>query len=149
MNIIESKKTYIHYGSKLFDPTKGYPIKNHIFVKPSGGLWASPADSKRTWLDWCIEEDFRTYEPDNYFRFKLKPNNRILTIKTEDDIIDAPFQNIEGISDRYRCLDFEKLLSMGIDGVEITINGFTYYDFYGWDCDSIVVLNPNCVEVIE
>lgn len=33
---------YIHYGSTVFDSSKGFPIRNEAnWSKPRGGLWAS------------------------------------------------------------------------------------------------------------
>ena len=50
--------------------------------------------------------------------------------------------------------DFEKCIDQGIDAVELCIYGDEYdcddyfelhNSLYGWDCDSIVILNPNAV----
>ena len=47
-------------------------------------------------------------------------------------------------------LDFEEMLRNGIDAVyvEISSDNRLYWALYGWDCDSIVVMNPAVVEVI-
>ena len=51
-------------------------------------------------------------------------------------------------------IDFEKCVRLGIDAIELCWYGDEYadiasgdlhFELYGWDCDSIVVLNPNAV----
>lgn len=51
-------------------------------------------------------------------------------------------------------IDFEKCLRIGIDAIELcwygeefekVASGDLYFELYGWDCDSIVVLNPDAV----
>ena len=37
---------YVHYGSNKFKPNKFREIKNKIFIKPEGGLWASNINAK-------------------------------------------------------------------------------------------------------
>ena len=48
-------------------------------------------------------------------------------------------------------LDFVRLRDeFGVDAVEIEDINAMYWSMYGWDCDSIVVLNPDIIEeVIE
>ena len=43
-------------------------------------------------------------------------------------------------------LDFEKLAET-YDAVEVSISSDfdLYYKLYGWDCDSIVIMNPDVV----
>lgn len=45
------------------------------------------------------------------------------------------------------CIDFEKLKSLGCDALEIFAgSNRTLYDlFYGWDCDSILILNKDVI----
>ena len=56
-----SRMKFIHYGNTVFDSDKFKPIKNVNFVKPSGGFWASPLNSKRGWNTWCEENEFGDY----------------------------------------------------------------------------------------
>ena len=52
-------KEYIHYGHSEFRPELFREIKNrYAFVKPLGGLWASPVDAKLGWKEWCTDENF-------------------------------------------------------------------------------------------
>jgi hypothetical protein len=57
----------IHYGSTNYNHEKVGAIVNENWVKPKGGLWASPIDSKWGWKDWCESEKFRECNEDNYF----------------------------------------------------------------------------------
>ena len=51
-------------------------------------------------------------------------------------------------------IDFEKCFDQGIDAIELKV--FSYWDnadqsilywkLYGWDCDCILILNPDCIE---
>ena len=40
--------------------------------------------------------------------------------------------------------NFEKLVKIGIDAIDVTINEF-YYLLYGWDCDTTLIMNPNII----
>ena len=46
--------------------------------------------------------------------------------------------------------DFEKLLSDGVDAIELFISDDRelYWSLYGWDCDSILIMNPDVVREI-
>ena len=44
------------------------------------------------------------------------------------------------------CLDFEKL-SKDYDAIEVIDIGKFYWALYGWDCNSILIMNPDIVEV--
>ena len=100
-----SKKEYIHYGSKEFDPKlvdkslevmrnfepydgvgKFNMIKNYGF-KPKG-LWASPVNAAYGWKEWCESEEFHTERLNSSFRFTLSNKAKILKIRTEKDIMD-------------------------------------------------------------
>lgn len=153
-------QVYIHYGAKEFDPTINFPIKNeHLWVKPSGSLWASRIDSKFGWKHWCEVEDFRDCDINNSFKFTLKPESKIITISTLETLKKLPPMvpyTGESIFSRY-YIDFEKCLISGIDAIElyyfetgyIPDRGDLYNALYGWDCDSIVILNPDVVSVIK
>lgn len=63
-------------------------------------------------------------------------------------------QILQDIKESIIAISFEKCLRAGIDAIELcwygdeyqsVANGDLYFELYGWDCDSIVVLNPNAV----
>ncbi len=163
--IDENSPQYIHYGSDKFDKEWFVPISNRdCWIKPIGGLWASPINSKNGWYDWCKEEfdwcdcggsdlDFLSKS----FTFSLKPGSKIIYISNIVDLrllhdmdcciysTNRPFLYKHEIP--VESIDYEKLLTLGYSGVEIAINSCTYWSMYGWDCDSIVVMDPDSIVV--
>ena len=135
-------REYIHYGTDRFD-------KNHAKAprtprKPSG-FWASPIDAEYGWIDFSISGmpenlDFIAEGP--YLIFHLKEGTRVLDIRSPEDI--EPYLIAPGE------IDHEKL-EEDYDALELHLSGENwdqlYYDktFYGWDCDSIVIWNPECI----
>ena len=147
------KPIYIHYGhSKYKTPN---PIVNEVgWTKPKGGLWASRKDDIFGWKNWCIKEDFRTSSFDTSFEFMLKDNAKVLELKDLDQLNDLPNVNRpDRLYFRHDwstecCLDFEKLLKE-YDAVEVIDIGKFYWALYGWDCNSILVMNPDIIELVE
>ena len=145
-------KLYVHYGSDHFDPDKFTPIKSVSFSnKPIGGLWASPCDSENSWYDFSL--GFNADRLDKWFTFTLKDDAKVLTIKTEQDLYelaDAGFcvYSLNGERNHWRAFypDFNKLCIAGYDAIEVYMTDTIYWNLYGWDVDSLLVLNPNCVK---
>lgn len=170
------KEIYRHYGSQKFDPKAFIPISNKMFSnKPSGGLWACPTvDVDISWDQWSRDNEFCTDKLKEYFDFKLKRGAKILIIKNIKDLDKLPRvkssdehkdiidwmkridSNILGQDD----IDFEELAknydgimvwmyrSKDIDTTKRLFDGM-YYRMYGWDVDTLLVFNPDIVEVIE
>ena len=142
-----SNTVYIHYGDDTF--RKMNPIKNRAwFTKPHGGLWASRVNDPHGWKDWCETEEFRLDALGSYFLFTLKPEARVLELSHEDQLENLPKLKPYNKNDTWsECiLDFEKL-AMEYDAVEVTNIGRLYYPLYRWDCNSILVMNPDIVIV--
>ena len=141
---------YVHGGGK-FDINKFTPIKNRNFVKPSGGLWGSPINSSYGWLEWCEHNNFflDKYKKDKFF-FKLKENARLLYINNADMLQDLPKVDIDMYSSCFVVLDFEKL-AQEYDAIEVNISSDRqlYWDLYGWDVDSILVMNSDVIEIVD
>lgn len=135
----------IHYGSSNYDSSLVKPIQNRDFVKPLGGLWTSPINSEWGWKDWCTSENFRECNQDNSFLLKLYDWCKICTIDSFQDLKVLPHIKVY---DYREYLDFE-YLSKQYDCIWLTYNGIkdTYTSrpgLYGWDCESVLILNPNC-----
>lgn len=143
-------KKYIHYGHTSFDKEKFLPIKNRdFFVKPIGGLWASDVRAKFGWKDWCEAEHFRDCKKENSFTFVLSKYAKVLEINSVQQLTYLPKVKdpIELVT--WTVLDFE-LLSTMYDAIELNISKDydLYWKLYGWDCDCILIMNPEIVQVL-
>ena len=163
---------YIHYGHDHFDRNLFKKPTNygHLFTKPDGGLWASRIGCAYGWKDYCHDSYFQL-EMHNSFTFTLSDNANVVYLYDVEDLLDLPF-DIEKIRREYPLLkntivydrfiedatkgvikyklqkyyiDFEKCIENGVDAIEICDITNLYYPLYGWDCESIIILNPDIV----
>lgn len=138
---------YIHYGHNAFSKSEFSPIKNHnTWIKPSGGLWGSRPNSEFGWKVWCIDNNFRLERLRDYFCFTLTHDTRKLDITRPSDLEVLP--KLPG-SEQFGSsvfLDFEQI-SNDYDAVEVFLNGDLDFQsiLCGWDCNSILILNPDVV----
>lgn len=145
-------KTYIHYGHTAFIPEQFNPIQNRYgMTKPYGGFWASSKDAEWGWKDWCEAEEFRECKESNSFCFTLRDDSKVLTITNTEQLRSIPQQNCEGFLMLWKALDFETLESSGVDAVEVNLSADRnlYDELYGWDCDSILIINPEIIVSIK
>lgn len=134
---------YIHYGNTKFDSNLFTNIKNNAMrTKPEGGFWASRIDADYGWKDWCNDTEFKVCEEDNKFVFTLSPDAKVLYINSVDDLINLP--KLENKYTDWTILDFEKI-AKEYDAIEVNIDSSLYYALYTWDCDSILIMNPNII----
>ena len=153
---MKEHKIYVHDGHKKFDRKlfKKITQREH-FNKPIGGLWASPDSSSYNWEQWCKDNDFNKtigkskYNKGNQFRFKLKDGARLLSITSSKQVDDLPQIKDNLYGSMFKILDFVEL-QKDYDAIEILISADhqLYWDFYGWDIDSILVMNPDVIELI-
>ena len=143
------KNLYIHYGHKQFNNDLFNEIKNRDWVKPDGGLWASNINAEYGWKDWCEANDFRECKEENSFTFRIKNGFKILKIDNIKILKELPKANIP-YKFSWVTLDFEKI-KKEYDAIEVLISKDyrLYYQLYGWDCDSLLVLNKNCIEILN
>jgi len=134
----------ITYGcGKKFDVAKFKPVKNKMFVKPEGGLWASPVNSSYGWREWCKNESFGSLS--HSFKFEFEGNVFVI-----DDTASAARMPWLSVYSYLQYPDFEKLVSLGYDAIWLTEKGqqetrFGEPSLYGWDCESVLVMNPSGV----
>lgn len=142
------KTKYIHYGHKKFIKKLFQKVQNGYTPKPDGGFWASPIDAEYGWKQWCEDNKFRECNEDDSFQFELTDDANVLHIRSVDDLKDLPLA--KGDHSWY-CLDFEKLLKSGVDAVELHLSEdrLLYWRLYGWDCDSILIMNKDVVREIN
>jgi len=167
-NIIKVPKIHVILGKQLLDKDKFNPIKNREgFSKPKGGLWASPYYPNRkyvsAWHEWCDCEQSDWLTNDSVV-LELKDDIRCFVIDSQRDLIKLFYIVGEARSD-YLCfmnsilkvLDFENAAKM-FDAIYLTEKGQwetrmplqrQQYNLYGWDCESILIMNLTCIEKWE
>lgn len=144
---------FIYYGNDNFDPGQFCPVINY-WNKPRGGLWLSPKNSAAGWVQWCKQNDFQRSDFKKSFCAKVRPGFDILIIDSPNDMRKLPVIG----NDYDTCIDFQGLLQTGTSGVYLTEKGLysthligiegLSVGLYGWDCESLLLLTPDCVEVI-
>lgn len=155
---------YIHYGFEQLDISKIEPIKNQpMWHKPSGGLWASPEGAAFGWKEWCEEEGFNLERLEKNCTFSLREDANIYQIHSRDDVDALPRQNVAlpwqnlaiprnsvfpPVADIV-AVDFEKMMADGVDAIQFNMSEDfeLYWALYGWDCDCILVMNPDVIIV--
>ena len=140
---------YIHMGQGKFDKYRFQPIKNREgWVKPDGGLWSSPENAPYGWEDWVVSNDF-TANLDSWFIFTLKDGAKVLRITNAEQLNDLPKLETD-LPHNWVTLDFEKLAEE-YDAMLVMISSDQklYWDLYGWDCDTLLVFNPDVIEEIR
>ncbi|MBQ7504687.1 MAG: hypothetical protein IJT79_05150 [Ruminococcus sp.] len=141
---------YIHYGHSSFSKEQFQKIENHRqWIKPKGGLWGSQIFNEYGWKQWCLDNNFRPERLKEYFCFILTKEARLLKIKQPEDLDSLP--RIKGTEsfEHSVFLDYEKLCE-DYDAIEVFFNGDLDFqaDLCGWDCNSILVLNPEVVREV-
>ena len=135
------KLNLITYGcGKKFDLFKFTPIKNIKFVKPKGGLWASPVESSYGWREWCRDENYDG-KLSQHFTFILEGN--IFIINDTYSVSCMPWVKE---NEYIQYPDFEQMVKLGYDAIFLTEKGqietrFKKPSLYGWDCESVLILN--------
>lgn len=149
-----SKTKYIHYGSNKFDRKLFKTIKNQGWgTKPSGGLWASDVSALYGWKQWCQDEQFRVGKLRKNYIFYLSDNAKVFHIRSVNDLKELPKIKDNQYSIWYP-IDFEKAAQIW-DAIELHLSEDKsdrweeglYFQLYGWDCDSILIMNPDIIEV--
>jgi hypothetical protein len=175
MIITDTNTIYVHYGNDHFEKREvDLSIKGFVTKPLKAAIWGSPENAEFSWRDWSEGEHWNLGALEKSFRFKLKGDSKILFIRSKKDIdeldeslktntsaIEKHYSGLTSVSslimsmlgsitpEKYNTIDFAKLRENGIDAVEIEYNGYTRDAFYGWDCDSICVLNPDAVEEVK
>lgn len=149
---------YIHYGNDHFDRRRFNPIinPNYGWTKPQqGGLWASEIGSAYGWEQWCRDNDYLLGNLTKHFTFDLSPDARVCHLRNSSQLECLPRLALGKVSTLYYyCIDFEKAME-DYDAIQLHLSEQPddgnyedlYFKLYGWDCDSILILNPDIIMV--
>ena len=163
--------TYLHKRHGKFKPEN---INMNLSIdpvinKPLEAFWGCPKDSLFGWKEWCEAERFGAfdYNWDNPVKWKLKTGSRILKIELKD-VIDETNSILKKYIKQNSLhpstsnfffnygLDFNKIKNDNIDAIELADGriGHCFINelevmFNSWDCESIVVLNKNKIQILN
>lgn len=163
IQVQKDKNSYVHYGDVSFVREKFEPIVNRDFSnKPDGGLWASSCEAKNSWCSWCEENDFRRANTDKHFYFNIADTANVLRIESLEDCRELILQPVGYLHEEYKdsnynVIDYRACMKRGIDAIEYKYDiasqseDFEEIDtiMWGWDCDSILILNPDIIVIPE
>ena len=139
---------YIHYGYERLDKSRIKPIKNeYMWHKPTGGLWASPVGAAMGWKEWCEQEEFMLERLETFCTFSVREDAHIYQINSKEDIDAMPKQSLQAPIRCDDAIDFEKMLADGVDAIQYNLssNWRLQWVSNGWDCDSILIMNPTVI----
>jgi len=136
----------IHYGVDRFNPNLFKPIRNRNWVKPTGGLWTSPVQSKYGWVDFCKQEEFIVNSLELSFIIEID-DSRVYKIDNLNDLV-----RVATIPNSYNSnmlIDYEQLATE-YDAIWLTYDGqfntrFGRPNLYGWDVETVLILNKECI----
>lgn len=135
------------YRGELFQP-----IQNEQFIKPRGGLWASPVGSDYGYRNFCERSQYRLDALAT--RFETWYEGQTLVINDMEDLADVIWQ--QRSSRWFPWPDYEAMLHQGIDAIYLTAQGerLTRHPYlsngnfdtlYGYDCECVLVMRPECI----
>ena len=140
-----SENIYIHYGSDKFEKELFMSIVNRNMInKPFGGLWASDIKADQPWEKWCIDNDFRIDELDKNFKFTLDDSANIVEWTAKADLKQVPTQDLSGYLPEY-LFDTMGAIKLNLSKGDYEL----YYELYGWDCDSILIMDPDIIRLLQ
>lgn len=168
-------KTYVTYGLGKFDKSKlVVNLSPGIQGKPVCAFWGSPIDSEYGWKDWCEANEFygnpnKIFSPENTITWTLEDDSKILDIESIDDL--ENYFHMDYIKNYQRWpgeinynFDFVRILKDGYSAIELHDSAIGHMFFLylrneekhqldmmmnSWDCESIVVLDPDKIKIIE
>ena len=160
---LKDENSYVHYGDAAFAREKFESIENKDFSnKPDGGLWASSCEVENSWSIWCEENDFRRTNTYKCFYFKIADTAKVLRIESLEDCKELTLQPVGYLHEEYKdtnykVIDYRACMQRGIDAIEYKYDiasqseDFEEIDtiMWGWDCDSILILNPDIIVIPE
>jgi hypothetical protein len=151
---LPGNEMYIHYGASEFSQNRFEEIKNIAgFSKPLGGLWASPILSKLSWKSFCESNAFRQEALKKCFLFQLKKASRVLYVTQTKDLGCMPKQNTCLFGKNHLDIDYEALIEENVDAIRVDVSRLTWDKpkgelislVRGWDVDSLLLLNVDCI----
>jgi hypothetical protein len=125
-----------------------------------GGLWTSPTNSNCSWFAWSLQANFRT----NLLKVHtdLVVSGSILELNSLSDLEGLPLIPT-AYGRQFPVLDFVKLASVH-DAIHLTVERLYELDsihnldrfdrtdlpdFYGWDCETVLILNKSAIMIKE
>lgn len=159
----------ITMGIKELSKDKFKEVENRQdFVKPYGGLWScpyTPSDEYvSAWHEWCDCEMPEWISNDSVI-ITLKHDTNFWCIDSQDDLEnliemvgeqESYMEKLTGFK-MTRYIDFEEAKKM-FDVIYLTKKGAikthlpmerNELNLYGWDCESCLILNYDCIEKWE
>lgn len=121
--------------------------------KPRGAMWASRADDKGdTWCKWVLENNYypKDFESRDHIIFHLRKTTRVLRLHTDKDYeyVIHKYTTVGGEYNVFLIFDFARI-AQDYDVIDYKSEGYRVFDMYGWNSDSICILNKDVIVLDE
>ena len=150
---------YVHYGFRVFLPELFVPVRNGQWQPKPGegtGLWACREGDELGWREWSLHAGLALYPDSNCFRFSLAPGANVLELNDPAQLKDLPkakplpeFERLHHLVSGWEMLDYEKLVAIGYDAIELTDCNALRRELPTWDCNCLFVMNPKVIVEVE
>ena len=132
-------------------------IRNSVISKPLGGLWCTPDGVAYGWREHLASMEWEC--PQEAIQLEID-TSRLCVIDSYDDLDALPLcEYIPGLSDPaierlltiFTVPDFKAIKASGVDAIHLTVRGEAATrhslpkSLYGWDCESVLILNERCL----
>jgi hypothetical protein len=160
---------FVSYLSEDFSSDKfKKPGGDSFYNKISGGLWACPVDSNRSWNEYVKEKSALRLDNPHVLYFRLSPNANIYSIDNFDDLSRISTYDFDGnvYYEGARGINYQYLFNNGYDGIYVSENALNELQgvegnnygglgvipgtngivgLNGWDVESICIFNPEVI----
>ena len=159
IKISDGREKFVTYFDRPLDEFSKDFIQADLFCessinKPALAWWGSPVNAKFGWKEWCEGTDYE-YDFSNPIYWSMETGSKVFTVDWIDIKSNSLTPYVKMIYGSY-CLDYQKMKNDGIDAVQLLepCIGHTCYNsmemmFNSWDCESIVVLNPEKIVITK
>ena len=148
----------VHYTHE--QPWSIRPIQiENLWVKPKGGIYASPMNCKESWAAWCRTENFGLSPHKVYLLVDI---SKAITIDQVSDLGKLAWTKLPRSWGLQEIPDYETMRDSGVEVIYLTAAGqwatrfadidsgmVLGHNLYGWDCECLLIMSERAILKVQ